>query len=173
MIEKFLITRVSNMCFCFFFFFFFFFFSFLPLLFSHLLTVEGNRSIRSIGVSLVFSSPSRSVSFLQSPSCPSFSSLVFSDGKGSVSSLQSSLVQSLRPHLLSLLTVGALRDSSQSGAVGASHACCFTEWSSGNTTQDEADVSTRVTELGVEESQTWEWKDHVFIYTLPQVTTNK
>ncbi|WZY76951.1 hypothetical protein YC2023_023335 [Brassica napus] len=123
--------------------------------------------------SLVFSSPSRSVSFLQSPSCPSFSSLVFSVGKGSVSSLQSSLVQSLRPHLLSLLTVGALRDSSQSGAVGASHACCFTEWSSGNTTQDEADVSTRVTELGVEESQTWEWKDHVFIYTLPQVTTNK
>ncbi|CAN7123358.1 unnamed protein product [Brassica rapa subsp. narinosa] len=123
--------------------------------------------------SLVFSSPSRSVSFLQSPSCPSFSSLVFSVGKGSVSSLQSSLVQSLRPHLLSLLTVGALRDSSQSGAVGASHACCFTEWSSGNTTQDEADVSTRVTELGVEESQTWEWKDHVFIYTPPQVTTNK
>ncbi|KAF3578720.1 hypothetical protein DY000_02035372 [Brassica cretica] len=52
--------------------------------------------------------------------------------------------------------LGALRDSSQSEAVGASRACCFTEWSSGNMTQDEADVSTRVTELGVEESRTWE-----------------
>ncbi|WZZ55337.1 uncharacterized protein LOC111203704 [Brassica napus] len=142
-----------------FFFFFPFFFSFLPLLFSQLLSCspskETGASVQS-AFSLVFSSPSRSVSFLQSPSCPSFSSLVFSVGKGSVSSLQSPLAQSLRPHLLSLLTVGALRDSSQSEAVGASRACCFTEWSSGNMTQDEADVSTRVTELGVEESRTWE-----------------
>uniref|UniRef100_A0A0D3C4G2 Uncharacterized protein n=2 Tax=Brassica oleracea var. oleracea TaxID=109376 RepID=A0A0D3C4G2_BRAOL len=134
------------------------------LLFSHLLSCSPSKgtgaSVQS-AFSLVFSSPSGSVSFLQSPSCPSFSSLVFSVGKGSVSSLQSPLVQSLlvqslRPHLLSLLTVGALRDSSQSEAVGASRACCFTEWSSGNMTQDEADVSTRVTELGVEESRTWE-----------------
>ncbi|CAF2140179.1 unnamed protein product, partial [Brassica napus] len=112
------------------FFFFFLFFSFLLSLLSsshrgrepeHPFNRRFSRLLLSVA----------SASFLQSPSCPSFSSLVFSDGKGSVSSLQSSLVQSLRPHLLSLLTVGALRDSSQSGAVGASHACCFTEWSSG------------------------------------------
>ncbi|WZY73639.1 hypothetical protein YC2023_005879 [Brassica napus] len=64
---------------------------------------------------------------------------------------------------------------SQSGAVYLIEVVnkCSAELGCGNTTQDEADVSTRVTELGVEESQTWEWKDHVFIYTLPQVTTNK
>ena len=33
--------------------------------------------------------------------------------------------------LVFCLVVGALRDSSQSEAVGASRACCFTEWSSG------------------------------------------
>ncbi|WZY85004.1 hypothetical protein YC2023_031388 [Brassica napus] len=116
--------------------FFFFLFSFLPLFFSHLLSFscspsKGTGASVQSAFSLVFSFLSRSVSFLQSPSCPSFSSLFFSVGKRSVSSLHSPLVQSLRPHLLSFLTVGALRDSSQSGAVGASRACCFTEWSSG------------------------------------------
>ncbi|CAN7025938.1 unnamed protein product, partial [Brassica rapa subsp. trilocularis] len=136
------------------FFLYFLFFSSSPLFLIFSPSKRTGASVQS-AFSLVFSSPSRSVSFLQSPSCPSFSSPVFSVGKGSVSSPQSPLVQSLRPHLLSLLTVGALRDSSrmeqwehlvlvvsQSGAVLKS-----------NTTQDEADVSTRVTELGVEGSR--------------------
>ncbi|KAF2569861.1 hypothetical protein F2Q68_00028012 [Brassica cretica] len=94
---------------------------------SLVFSVEGNRSIRSIGVfsRLLLSFAKRLLSSIAARPIAATPSPLSSDRI--VFLKRRSLLLSERKRKL----LGALRDSSQSEAVGASRACCFTEWSSG------------------------------------------